>query len=279
VLPRDLRATGRQLLMARSLAPIAAPRSGWRWAALGALLGLLLALLAFAPARWLAQALQERTRGQLVLVNPRGTVWNGAAGVVLASGSGGVESVSLPGRLDWQLRPRWNGVSATLDMPCCAAQPLQLRALPQAGGMRLEWNDGQSRWPAAMLGGLGAPFNTLKPEGVLDLATRGFAMQWSGGRLGFAGRATVQATDISSSLSTLRPMGSYQLTLEGGSIPSVLLTTREGALQLNGSGQWTGIALRFNGEASAAPGSEEALANLLNIIGRREGARSLITLG
>jgi general secretion pathway protein N len=59
----------------------------------------------------------------------------------------------------------------------------------------------------------------------------------------------------------------------------VLLTTREGALQLNGSGQWTGVALRFNGEASAAPGSEEALANLLNIIGRREGARSLITLG
>ena len=265
--------------MARTALPISTPRRGWRWAVLGALVGMLLALLVFAPARWLAHALQERTRGQLLLVNPRGTVWNGAAGVVLASGAGGVEALSLPGRLDWQLRPRWNGVDARLDLPCCAAQPLALRALPRTAGLRLEWNDGQSRWPAAMLGGLGAPFNTLKPEGVLDLATRGFAMQWEGGQLALAGRATVQATDISSSLSTLRPMGSYQLTLEGGSAPSLLLTTREGALQLNGSGRWTGVALRFNGEASAAPGSEEALGNLLNIIGRRDGARSLITLG
>ena len=266
--------------MARgAVLPIAAPRPGWRWAALGALIGMLLTLLAFAPARWLAHALQERTRGQLLLVNPRGTVWNGGANVVLASGAGGAEAVSLPGRLDWQLRPRWDGVTADLQIPCCAAQPLGLRALPRSDGLRLEWSDGQSRWPAAMLGGLGAPFNTLKPEGVLDVATRGFAMQWGNGQLGFAGRATVQATDISSSLSTLRPMGSYQVTLEGGGAPTLLLTTREGALQLTGSGRWTGVALRFNGEASAAPGSEDALGNLLNIIGRRDGARSLITLG
>ncbi len=240
---------------------------------------MLLALLLFAPARWLAAALQQRTGGQLLLINPRGTVWSGAAGVVLSSGPGGVESVSLPGRLDWQLRPRWNGVGAKLDIPCCAPQPLRLRALPRAGGLRVEWEDGQSRWPAAMLAGLGAPFNTLKPEGVLELATHGFAMRWAGGQLGLAGRATLHATDISSSLSTLRPMGSYQLTLEGGTAPSLLLTTREGALQLNGSGRWAGGSLHFNGEASAAPGSEEALANLLNIIGRRDGARSLITLG
>ncbi|MCY1531269.1 hypothetical protein D9M68_664890 [compost metagenome] len=42
---------------------------------------------------------------------------------------------------------------------------------------------------------------------------------------------------------------------------------------------WSGTALRFNGEASAAPGREDALSNLLNIIGRRDGARSIITLG
>ena len=35
----------------------------------------------------------------------------------------------------------------------------------------------------------------------------------------------------------------------------------------------------FTGEATAAPGREAALANLLNIIGRRNGARSVITVG
>jgi len=265
--------------MARAVPPISTPRHGWRWAALGALVGIVLTAAFFAPARWLAIVLQQRTGGQLLLVNPRGTVWNGAAGVVLASGAGGTESVSLPGQLDWSLRPRWTGVAATLALPCCATRPLTVDAMPRADGLRLEWGDGQSRWPAAMLVGLGAPFNTLKPEGMLDIATQNFAMQWSGGTLGLGGRATVQATDISSSLSTLRPMGSYQLALQGGPAPTLLLTTREGALQLTGSGVWNGTALRFNGEASAAPGSEEALANLLNIIGRRDGARSLITLG
>ena len=106
-----------------------------------------------------------------------------------------------------------------------------------------------------------------------------FAMRWEGRQLGLDGRAVLDATDISSSLSTLRPMGSYRLALEGGATPTLLLTTRDGSLQLSGSGRWNGTALRFDGEASAAPGSEDALSNLLNIIGRREGARSLITLG
>jgi general secretion pathway protein N len=67
--------------------------------------------------------------------------------------------------------------------------------------------------------------------------------------------------------------------MEGGAQPTLLLATREGSLQLSGSGRWNGSALRFDGEARAAPGREDALSNLLNIIGRRDGARSLITLG
>jgi general secretion pathway protein N len=37
--------------------------------------------------------------------------------------------------------------------------------------------------------------------------------------------------------------------------------------------------LRFRGEATAAEGDEGALDNLLNIIGRRQGARSVISIG
>ena len=42
---------------------------------------------------------------------------------------------------------------------------------------------------------------------------------------------------------------------------------------------WVGSRLRFSGEASAEAGSEAALSNLLNIIGRRQGERSLLSLG
>ncbi|VWX58136.1 General secretion pathway protein GspN [Burkholderiales bacterium 8X] len=254
-------------------------RTGWRWAVLGGLLGALIALAIFAPARWLASALDSATEGRLRLVNPRGTVWNGSSSVIFASGATGNTSIALPGNLQWELRPRWGGAVAILHLPCCAQQPLRVDMRRAAGGTELWWQDGRSRWPAAMLTGFGAPWNTLKPEGSLDIATQGFAMRFEGPMLRFAGRAALEATDISSSLSTLRPMGSYRLTLDGGANSSFLLTTREGSLQLSGSGRWDGTALRFNGEASAAPGREDALSNLLNIIGRRDGARSLITLG
>jgi general secretion pathway protein N len=74
-------------------------------------------------------------------------------------------------------------------------------------------------------------------------------------------------------------MGSYRITLAGGAQASLRLETLEGSLQLSGTGQWVGQRLRFRGEARATPGREAALANLLNIIGRRSGERSLISIG
>ena len=74
-------------------------------------------------------------------------------------------------------------------------------------------------------------------------------------------------------------MGSYRLDLNGGASPTLRLATTQGPLQLSGNGQWVGSRLRFTGEASAAPDREAALSNLLNIIGRRNGTRSVITIG
>lgn len=260
-------------------AALRAPRAGWRWALIGMLVGIAWALAVYAPARWLAAGLAQWSDGKLQLVNARGTVWSGSAGVVFASGADGAQAISLPGTLGWTLRPRWDGVAASLDLSCCAEQPIELRARPRGEGVELDWRDNRSRWPAALLAGFGAPWNTLKLDGMLDVSMQAFVLRVSGQNLALAGRATLDATDISSSLSTLKPMGSYHVALDGGPAPTLLLTTRDGSLLLTGSGRWNGRSMRFDGEASAAPGREEALSNLLNIIGRRDGARSLISLG
>ena len=139
--------------------------------------------------------------------------------------------------------------------------------------------DGQSRWPAAVLTGLGTPWNTLQLQGQLALQTQGLVIESVRGRVVLRGSAQLDALGVSSRLSTLRPMGSYRLALAGGEAPTLQLSTLAGALQLSGNGQWVGQRLRFAGEAQAAPGREPALSNLLNIIGRRVGARSLISLG
>ncbi len=256
-----------------------ATRSAWGWAGAGALLGALGAGLLFAPAHWLASGVARASAGQVQLLQPRGTVWNGSAQLVLTGGASSQDATALPGRVHWRLRPQLRGLQAQLQAACCTPEPLQVRLQPHWGGAHLSLADHQSQWPAALLTGLGTPWNTLQLQGQLALRTQGLEVDWAAGRMLLTGQVHLDALAMSSRLSTLRPMGSYRLDLQGGAVPTVTLQTLEGSLQLSGSGQWVGQRLRFSGEASAAPEREAALANLLNIIGRRSGARSLITLG
>ena len=237
------------------------------------------AVLLFAPAHWLASGVARASAGQVQLLQPRGTVWNGSAQLVLTGGAASQDAAALPGRLQWQLSPGLRGLHAQLQAACCTTTPLQLHLQPRWGGARLAVADHQSQWPAALLTGLGTPWNTLQLQGQLALRTQGVQLDWAAGRMVLAGHTAIDALAMSSRLSTLRPMGSYRFDLQGGDVPQLTLQTLEGSLQLSGSGYWVGQRLRFAGEASAAPEREAALANLLNIIGRRSGARSLITLG
>ena len=251
----------------------------WAWGIAGAVLGLLVAFVAFAPARWLAAGIDRASSGQVLLVDPRGTVWDGSAQVVLTGGVGSTDAAALPGRISWELDPRWLGAAARVRAECCTQQPLDLQARVRWGGVALQVGDGVSQWPANVTAGLGTPWNTLQFDGDLRLTTQGLSVEWIEGRPVIAGRAELVALRVASRLSTLRPMGSYRITLQGGTPASLRLETLEGSLQLSGTGQWVGPRLRFRGEASAAPDREAALANLLNIIGRRSGARSLISIG
>lgn len=246
---------------------------------LGGLLGALTVLGLNAPASWLASSVRNATQGHVQLQQPRGTIWNGSAQLVLTGGQGSTDEAALPGRLDWRLRPALAGVNVELRSDCCTTAPVQARARLRWSGMQLMVANHESHWPAAVLGGLGTPWNTIQPQGKLALSTQNLQIGWHAGRMALQGTVQLDALDVSSKLSTLRPMGSYRVTLDGGDTPAVKLSTLDGALLLSGTGQWLGPRLRFRGEASAAPGREAALANLLNIIGRRAGDRSILTVG
>ncbi len=254
-------------------------QSSWGWAVGGALVGALLAAVVFAPARWLAGWVDQSSQGQVMLNNSQGTVWNGSAQLSLAGGASSIGSVALPGQVDWRLRPLFNGMRADLSAKCCMAQALQLVALPNWGGARVSLGDHLSNWPAGLLVGLGTPWNTVQAQGTLALSTKGVSLEWASGRFTLAGSVQVDAQEMASRLSTLKPMGSYRLTLAGGAVNTLQLETLQGSLQLSGNGQWVGGRLRFDGVASALPERLDALSNLLNIIGRRDGARAIIKVG
>ena len=257
-----------------------------RLAWLGGLIGLLAALVVFAPAHWLASAVTSATGGQLQLLNARGTVWNGQADLVFTGGEGSRTQTALPQGLHWQLAPRLASGSPALALdlraPCCTPQPMALTLIPRLGGAELRVGATSSLWPAELLVGLGTPWDTLRVEGQLALQTTGLTVRWDQGRASLQGEAAIEALDLASRLSTLRPLGSYRMSMRAeadGNTTTLELQTLHGALQLQGSGRWVGGRLRFEGVAEAAPESEAALGNLLNIMGRRQGPRSLLNIG
>jgi len=270
----------RPMTLPRAASQALRPAAAWSWAGLGAACGLGLALVLFAPARWLTPLVAWASQGHVAMQDPQGTVWNGSAQWVLSGGQGSRDAVALPSRLTWTLRPEMRGLALSLHAACCTPQPVTLQIHPAWTGVAVTMTDiAQAHGPAQLLAGLGTPWNTLQLEGQLQLSTHQLRLQWVSQQLQVQGEARLLALDMTSRLTTLRPMGSYRLTLHGGEVAMLRLETLQGGLRLSGSGPWGPSGLRFSGEATTAPEHAAVLANLLNLLGRREGARSIITIG
>ena len=290
-----------------------------RLAAIGALIGLAIGVVAFLPASLVASAVAGATNQRFILAEADGTVWNGSALTVLAGGADSRDASVLPSRLEWRLRPRWNGLSLHLAQDCCLPHGVEIgihrklsawqvtvdgpgdatgvvvpNAAASAAAAAAQADAATvpiGTFPAGWLEGSGFPFNTVHPGGLLILSARQLAFAYQGGRWRTQGSAQLELRQASSRLSTLPTLGSYRISLDadptteatpglGAERMRITLATIEGPLKADGTGQLgPNGAFRFRGNASAAPGSESALNNLLNLIGRRSGALSVISIG
>ncbi|MBC7733740.1 MAG: type II secretion system protein N [Bacteriovorax sp.] len=250
------------------------------------MLGVAVALVAFAPAAWLARAVALASDQRVLLADARGTVWSGSAVAVLTGGPGSRDASALPGRLNWTVG--WHGLGLELHArhACCLNGDVALQIRPGLGRYTLTLvppSGWVGQWPAALLGGLGTPWNTMELGGSVRLVSPALKLESVQGRWLVDGRADMELVGVSSRMSTLDSLGSYRLGLSGDpanpGIAQLSLLTVDGALQLSGTGTVGPAGVRFRGEASAKPGEEAALNNLLNIIGRRNGARSVISIG
>jgi general secretion pathway protein N len=244
------------------------------WAWLGGLFGLSAALIVFAPASWLAAGIEAVSAGKVLLQEPRGTVWAGSAQLVLAGGDGSKDAVRLPSRLNWHMSPKWFGVAIQLDAPCCTqAAAVQVTALLDGDALAWTLKSPQTTLPAVLLTGLGSPWNTLQLAGDLQLRTEQLAGRLTGGGITqITGQAQLQANGVTTALSTVRPLGSYLVSTTGSTLrletQADTGSGREAALLLSGVGRVEQGRFTFLGEATAAKGREDALSNLLHMIGQ-----------
>ena len=252
----------------------------WSWALIGGVIGVLIAVLLFAPAAWLTYSVKKFSNDHIVLNDAYGSVWQGSAQLVLSGGAGSRDATTLPGRIHWQIQPQLPyNIHLELSAECCTTDALQILVLPKLSGILAEIKPSQSKWPATLLSGLGAPFNTIDLQAILNFQRKQVQLSWLNQQFILDWQAELDIIDASTRLSTLKPIGSYRVNLQGGTIPKLNVQTLNGSLQLTGTGEFTGNRWRFRGEATAATGSEAALNNFLDILGRRVGPRSIITLG
>lgn len=221
-------------------------------------------LLAMMPASWIVPQFSKATGGHVNLVDPAGSLWRGSATLMLAAGSDGAGATLLPGRIEW----------TTAFLPLFAGRVhmtmRQTEAMPDAVILDATTHGatitaGQIAVPAALLAGLGAPFNTLDFDGDVRLS-------WTEFRLlnrNAYGQVVVTLGDMASRVSRVKPLGSYRVALQAqGSSATIDLSTSKGPLLLTGNGSISPGSTAFQGTAKAAPEQRENLAGLLNLLGR-----------
>lgn len=236
-------------------------------------------VLMFCPAAWMASLIERQTGGRFTLGDAQGTIWRGSAFVGAAPSGFDPVTPLLPGRFAWRLSPTvlLGLVDATLENPDALAQPVQIT------GSWSDWQISPSTLllPAERLAALGAPLNTIAPSGEMRLSWSGLQLARQGRQVDLTGSMRLDLDNVASRLSAIRPLGAYRLQMDWqGQTARLELKTKEGPLMLTGTGGLDGGRLHFSGRAEAAPGQEERLANLLNLLGqrRREGTSNYIAL-
>ena len=221
-------------------------------------------LLASTPASVVAWVLASSTTGIVTLEGARGGLWHGhAATLVVLSGSGSAQRFE---RLRWE----WLGsrlIAGELAFRIEIEDPKLSgvgRFALHTGGVRV--NDAALRFPASLPAAQVSALSEAALSGEFLVETKEFDLD----KENFNGSAAILWHRAASTLSSVRPLGSYRavVTAAGPQIEIRIETIGEGALHVEGHGTWSrGEGPSFDGVARPKPDAGEKLADLLRYLG------------
>ncbi len=223
------------------------------------------------PASWFAADVETRSHGLVHLDEIDGSVWSGSALVILGQDN----TNPLPGRWRWEVQPlaifSGRGIAHLVNE---SIAPGGIDLIATSDGLDLA--AAHAQLPAASLADLGGPLKSLGLGGQLRFEWG--AWHVTGTRA--AGHLVVHLIDASSRLTSVTPLGTYELQIDSqGDSSTLVLRTESGPLFLSGTGSLAMGSLSFHGQAHAAPEVREQLADMLSLLGRRDGDNVTLSYG
>lgn len=238
-----------------------------RWSPIAIGLGAYFAgLVATAPATLLDAALQHASDGRLRLAEAQGTLWAGAGQLEVRGADG---RIGIAKNLGWRFLP----LSLLRgQLTCDLALDNATRNMPVTlsfAGIELATAD--IDLPVMALGLAMPKLAALGLSGEVSLHIDRLFI----GRNAMHGKAALQWRGAGSALTTVAPLGDYELQVEfAGATTRAVLHTLQGPLQFDGKGSWpTGAAPDFPVTARVARQYRQNLYPLLRLIAveREEG--------
>ena len=222
------------------------------------------ALIVMAPATLLDAGLQRAGNGRLRLAQAEGSLWSGAGQIEIRDGAG---RTGVAKSITWRVLP----VSLLRGRLVCEVRLDQPgKVFPVTISLsRIEVTNADIGLPAVVLG-LGVP--KLAPLGLTgDVQIHIAKMSIQRGALD--GTATLQWLGAGSTLTSVAPLGDYELKLDGeGMSLHAYLRTIQGPLWLDGQGSWKqGANPAFLANARITPEYQQQLAPLLRLIAVERG--------
>lgn len=219
-------------------------------------------LLITAPASLLDLPIRRISHDRMSLANTQGTIWHGSATPVLHTGQHAAIALHA---LNWEVEPqsllRGQFKVITTSDDTASATPMVLTI--DRKGVAL--TNLMLLLPAELIGEL-SPF--LKPAQLSgNLRIDSTQLTFADNHL--QGKATVRWDQAGSAMSTVHPLGDYQIDIVATQDRlDAVLSTRGGSLLLNGQGSWSlAQKFHFNGTAQATPETREMLSELLQHLG------------
>lgn len=190
-------------------------------------------LIVRAPASLLATGLERATHGAIVIGAATGTVWSGSGQL---SAPQAVPAPVLIGRVSWTVNPLWLFAGKIGLRVAVAGGGADVAGHFRIGLGSVALEGVKGAFPARLVSVLYAPAELLGPDGRIEISAP--HLRWSR-KNGVTGAAEIQWREAASSLTRVRPLGDYRLSLEGQGADALLkLETIKGELVLNGAGRY-----------------------------------------